>query len=280
MTASNKQPNVFISWSGARSKHVATALSSWLPAVLQSAKPWLSNLSIDKGARPLEEISKALDSIEVGISCLTLENLKEPWILYEAGALSKRIGQKSRLCTYLLGGLTPEGVPPPLGMFQHTRAEKEETRQMLRSINVAISEEPVVEATLDLIFERMWVDLEKAIENMPEPGKDLPEARKLEDMVGEILDIVRAEDNRNKMSDWQTRLQQSLYPNIASIARAAVSAKLRITLPFSAWMNSDPFCPSCKSGAILVAADGSKECKACGVMSDVPEDPSSTIESK
>lgn|SRR6185312_5100251 len=101
---STKPHNIFVSWSGPRSKHVAKALNDWLPTVLQSARPWFSTLSIDKGGRPLEQIAKALDSIEVGISCLTPENLKPPWILYEGGALSKRIGEKSRLCTYLLGG--------------------------------------------------------------------------------------------------------------------------------------------------------------------------------
>ena len=90
---SMKPANVFISWSGSRSKHVATVLSTWLPAILQSAKPWLSQ-NIDKGARPLEEISKALDSIQIGISCLTPENLTASWILYEGGALSKGIGDK------------------------------------------------------------------------------------------------------------------------------------------------------------------------------------------
>lgn len=143
-----KAPNIFISWSGPRSKHMANALSEWLPAVLQSARPWFSTLSIDKGARALDEIAKALDSIEVGICCLTPENLNSAWILYEGGALSKRIGQKSRLCTYLLGGLTPEGVPPPLGMFQGTRADKEDTWQMLHSINSAVSPDPVPKPAL------------------------------------------------------------------------------------------------------------------------------------
>src|SRR5689334_21065180 len=125
--------NIFISWSGPRSKHVASALRTWLPDVIQSARPWMSDSDIDKGSRGIEEISKALDTIQVGISCLTPENLAAPWLLFEAGALSKRIGDRSRLCTYLLGKLNKSDVPQPLGMFQHTIAEEEETRKMLDS---------------------------------------------------------------------------------------------------------------------------------------------------
>jgi hypothetical protein len=97
--------NVFISWSGHRSEWVAKAMRNWLPLVLQSAKPWMSEADIDKGSRGLVEVSSKLVGMKVGIVCLTPENLNEPWILYEAGALSKAIDDKTRLCTYLLGGL-------------------------------------------------------------------------------------------------------------------------------------------------------------------------------
>jgi hypothetical protein len=97
--------------------------------------PLMSESDIDKGSRGLEEISKALDGIQVGITCLTPENLNAPWLLFEGGALSKRIGEKSRLCTYLLGGLKHGDIPQPLGMFQHTIANKEETKASKASEN-------------------------------------------------------------------------------------------------------------------------------------------------
>jgi hypothetical protein len=42
-----KKPNVFISWSGERSKLIAEAFYEWLPMVIQSAKPWMSGVSIE-----------------------------------------------------------------------------------------------------------------------------------------------------------------------------------------------------------------------------------------
>jgi hypothetical protein len=186
---STKPPNIFISWSGPRSKHVASALRQWLPDVIDSARPWMSTSDIDKGTRGIEEISKALDTIEVGISCLTPENLTAPWLLFEAGALSKRIGNKSRLCTYLLGGLKNVDIPQPLGMFQHTVPEKSETRRMLDSINEAIN--PTEPVNLERRFEKWWPDLEDAIGKMPADEKQVSPHRDQREMIAEVLDIVR-----------------------------------------------------------------------------------------
>src|SRR5258708_35734875 len=98
--------NVFISWSGERSKHAAEALRKWLPIVLQAAKPGISSSDIDKGSRGLDEVGKALEGMKVGIICLTPENLTAEWILYEAGALSKTLDAKTRVCTYLRPGFS------------------------------------------------------------------------------------------------------------------------------------------------------------------------------
>jgi hypothetical protein len=124
---------VFISWSAERSRYVAEALRGWLPVVLQAVDPWMSAAGVEKGSRWESEISARLDQADVGIICLTAENLNSPWLLFEAGALSKKLG-KSRVCTYLLE-LAPAQVPQPLGMFQHTVIGKDETRKLLEAIN-------------------------------------------------------------------------------------------------------------------------------------------------
>jgi hypothetical protein len=110
--------NVFITWSGDRSKWIAEELSGWLRMVVNAAKPFFSTNSIEKGSRGLPELSKALAGAQVGIVCLTLENQNAPWVLYEAGALSKTIDEKTRLCTYLLGGSGLKTLRPLLGCFR------------------------------------------------------------------------------------------------------------------------------------------------------------------
>ena len=90
---------MFLSWSGDRSKAVAEGLGGWLVQVIQAVEPWISS-GIEKGARWESEIAERLDEAKVGIVCLTSGNLTPPWILFEAGALSKT--KDSYVCTFLL----------------------------------------------------------------------------------------------------------------------------------------------------------------------------------
>jgi len=66
-----EEHNIFISWSGERSKWVAEALHGWLPLVVQAAKPWMLAKSIDKGTRGLAEVNAGLSGMKIGIDCLT-----------------------------------------------------------------------------------------------------------------------------------------------------------------------------------------------------------------
>ena len=91
--------DVFISWSGQRSRAVAEALKKYLPMIVNDLNPWLSSTDIDKGSRSSEEIAVALTNAKAGIICLTPNNLKEPWILFEAGAIAKTVREKP-LCLH------------------------------------------------------------------------------------------------------------------------------------------------------------------------------------
>jgi hypothetical protein len=189
----SKNYNVFISWSGERSRSVAEFLRGWISSVVQSAKPWMSEAEIDKGSRSLGEISKALADIKIGIVCLTPENLHKPWLFFEAGALSKSIDERTRLCTYLIGGLQPSDISPPLGMFQGTIATKEETLKLVQTINRAVSDDPILEDSLKNIFDAMWPKLDAHLSSLP-PAPDAPPAKRSPDeIMAEILELVRAQ---------------------------------------------------------------------------------------
>lgn len=107
---------IFVSWSGGRSRAVAEALRDWLPLVLPDADPWMSASDIHPGVKGLPEISEVLNNSNLGIICLTRENITAPWILFEAGALSKTL-RESLVCPYLLD-LVPTDVKGPLAQFQ------------------------------------------------------------------------------------------------------------------------------------------------------------------
>jgi hypothetical protein len=183
--------NVFISWSGERSKRVAEALREWLPNVLQAAKPWLSRSDIEKGARSLDEIGRALEAMKVGIICLTPENLTAEWILFESGALSKTQDAQTRVCTYLLFGLTHGNVRPPLGMFHGTTADKEDTRKLIHTINKHL-DATVTDERLDKTFEKWWPDLAEKLETASKAAETVAPKRSSDEMLAEILEFTRA----------------------------------------------------------------------------------------
>jgi hypothetical protein len=205
-------------------------LRGWLPKIVQAAKPWMSDTDIDKGARGFEELARALEDKKVGIICLTPESLNVPWLLFEAGALSKTIDDKTRLCTYLIGGLRPQDIKPPLGQFQATRAEREETRKLVHAVNKAVGEEPVPAADLDDLFDAMWPHVEKALKGLPPAPQGVQAKRPVEDMVAEILELVRAEASRRKDVDFQARavpLSSLASPTALDVAEAILGAQIR-----------------------------------------------------
>src|SRR4051812_29919367 len=127
---------IFISWSGVPSRAVAEALRDWLPKVIQSLRPWISSRDIPKGTRWRQRLAEELQDAKVGIICLTPTNLNENWILFEAGAMAKSLAE-SLVCTYLYG-VRPAEIIGPLSEFQATRAEHDDTKGLLTTINSAL----------------------------------------------------------------------------------------------------------------------------------------------
>lgn len=184
---------IFVSWSGDRSKFVAEALRDWLPDVIQALEPWMSSEDIDKGSRWFSDIITQLNEVKVGIICLTPENLESAWILFEAGALSKTLN-KTFVCTYLLD-IEPGDISAPLGQFQATKANKEDTKKILCTINKALGEEFLTKERLESAFERCWPDFEKKLEAIPDVDSIKVKKKKKrteKELLEEILELVRA----------------------------------------------------------------------------------------
>lgn len=196
---------VFISWSGDRSREAAQAFRDWLPSVLQNVKPYFTPDDIDKGSRWAGEIRDELEATDFGIICLTRENLIAPWILFEAGALSKL--EKSKVAPLLLD-VEPAEVTGPLGLLQLTRFNKDEVLKLLSSINRALGDLGLDPTVLVNVFDRWWPDLEQSIKKALEtpPGQPIPKKRTEREMIEEVLDRVRRLSSREPA-------RQRLYPN-------------------------------------------------------------------
>jgi uncharacterized coiled-coil protein SlyX len=190
---------VFISWSGERSKLLAEVLEKWLRVVLQNVRPWMSKHSIERGKLWVRELTVALEAIDVGIICITRENKEKPWILFEAGALAKK--GESRVTPYLLDE-GPEDLPAPLQMFDAVRAKKEGTLLMLQSINVALGEHGLRDDDLKTVFEKWWPDLEVELTKIPESPVKPPPPPSTDESLARLnvrfAQLARTMDNISK----------------------------------------------------------------------------------
>ena len=234
--------NVFISWSGERSRLAAEALRWWLPVVLQASKPWMSEEDIEKGSRGLEEVGRALDGMRIGIVCLTPENLNAQWILYEVGALAKTLGEKARVCTFLLGGLKPPEIRPPLGMFQATRSDdKKDTGKLINDVNRALGPPSVPEDALETSFGAVWHLLEEKLLAIPAVPEVARPTRGVPEMVEELLELSRAGASSRKAVerlDKYIPVIEKFMPVLETVVQAAESQP-RFVVPGSSLVSPE-----------------------------------------
>jgi hypothetical protein len=179
---------VFISWSGERSMAVAVALKMWLPYIFQDVEPWMSDHDISAGSRWANDLNAELESSNFGILCLTPENIRAPWMLFEAGSLAKTV-QVARVVPYRLG-LTATDVEPPLSQFQGVNADEDGTFRLLISINDARGVVMPIDM-LQRIFEKWWPELKDNLENIPSTSNIFSQQRSDRALLEETLQLVR-----------------------------------------------------------------------------------------
>jgi hypothetical protein len=185
---------VFLSWSGSRSHALASALNDYLPLVIQSVTPWFSPDDIDKGSRWLTDLTDQLQKQSVAIVCITPESVNSPWLLFEAGALSKAL-EASWVCPVLLD-IEPSEIKGPLAQFQATRLTKEDIRKLLGTLNKRLDTQ-LGDTQIDKLHDVLWGGLEEKIKAIPKPSSSTaPPHRSQVDLLTEVLDRVRGLERR------------------------------------------------------------------------------------
>ena len=179
---------VFLSWSGHKSHQVALILRDWLPSVIQSIMPYVSSEDIDKGARWSTDIAKELEDSTFGILCVTKENLDAPWLLFEAGALSKMM-DKSSVCPFIFD-LKRAEVRGPILQFQSTVFEKEDVRKLLSTLNKACGEFGLKEELLVKTFEVWWPTLNESLEALKSEKSEEEKTSLDKSLRNEILEEI------------------------------------------------------------------------------------------
>jgi hypothetical protein len=216
--------NVFISWSGDLSRRLGECLRQWFPAVLQFVKPYFTPDDIEKGARWGSDITKQLDDSQVGVICLTRDNLEKPWILFEAGALSKSF-DKAKVCTVLFDVDTTD-LKGPLTIFQHTRFDKPDFKKLIKSINASGSEAKLEDTVLDSVFDMWWPQLEDRVRRtIADHRTDGSAANRSErDILEEILELSRLASRRKVLPrEFPPEVVRELLEGIHEFALIAVS---------------------------------------------------------
>jgi hypothetical protein len=246
---------LFLSWSGPRSKLVAEALDGWVRQVIQAVDPWISS-EIEKGARWQGEIASHLEEARIGIICLTRDNLTAPWILFEAGALSKI--RDAYVCTFLLD-VSPSDVEQPLGQFQHTSAAKDDVRRLMHTINSAVrdaGERSLQAHALDEVFETFWPKLEEKLGRVATTKTESAPVRTDRELLEELLELARAQEQRVRLAETTQKVTMHLSDASPRRVRAIGQAGYTSIDPQS------PFKAAFEEGARLSREQGIAELEA------------------
>jgi TIR domain-containing protein len=201
---------IFISQSGERSRQLALAIEEFIAQLIAAIDVWVSPTDIEKGTRWANELASGLEAAEAGIICLTSDNLTKPWILFEAGALSRK--PKDKVWTLLLD-VAYNDVDKPLEQFQHTTATKDDMWKLVQSINNALPDSVArhKEAQLQKLFEQFWGPVEQRITEIRKMPLERPALkRSTDEKVDELLSTVRTLDHRAQKDSWRVEKSLSL----------------------------------------------------------------------
>lgn len=222
---------VFISWSGELSRKLGKILYEWLPTIITPVEPFFSPDTIEKGTTWAQELTKELEETSFGILCLTRESLEAPWLLFEAGALSKKL-EVARVCP-LLFGVTPSDMKGPIAQFSATEFGKQEVKKLVSAINLQLETAALKSEVLDRVFERGWAELQESVEDAMSKtrglggGNERPDRELLEDILDLSRSLVRAQ-SASSVSGFEAlkRLADSWEDHLEEIAGAGALAEL------------------------------------------------------
>lgn len=206
---------VFISWSGSSGREFAKILYEWLPSVLQAVKPFYSPDDIAKGARWGSEVSKELETSQLGIVVVTRESVLAPWIMFEAGALSKNVG-RSKVVPILLD-MEMDEISGPLMQFQCAKFESAEIKRVLRMLNSELRDASLTDSVLESVFNMWWPDLERKTNLLLSTANsrvDNLDNRTEKEILDEILGLTRSIAKRQSEKSEATDVEKLSFNEV------------------------------------------------------------------
>lgn len=147
---------IFISWSGEKSKQIASTFYDWFYNTFK-IEAWFSSKNIKIGELWEPKIQEALQQSTKGIFFITKENVFAPWINFEAGAISK--GNPENFVCIIRVDSNEIPKESPLFHYQNTAFNKEGICELLN--NILIDSPDYNEENFKKLFDTNWKEFYK-----------------------------------------------------------------------------------------------------------------------
>lgn len=202
---------IFLSWSGEASRRFAEVFKDLIEQVCPWSDVYISDQDIESGERWLYNVAGTLEQSNFGIIFLTNSNKSAPWILFEAGALSKSLSD-SRLVPVLCDISDIDLTGNPLSQFQYRKLTHDDVLKVVRDVNKR-SDKPALWDRLVKTFEAFWPEYQEKFDTLksefPRPATEknpksgTVDMVQLQNSIDEVLRAVRGRSlrPRDRMDD-------------------------------------------------------------------------------
>lgn len=205
--------DLFLSWSTERSKKLASIFNKWVTKVIPQLDVYYSPDDIQPGERWSDSIKGGLKGNPMGIFFVVEENIVQPWLNFEAGAISNQVGNTNVIP--LLHDIDPSRITGPLTQFQAISYSKEDLRRLINLINLNITDvRKIDQLILNDIFEKWYPDFERQYETFKKenPSPDVKEVSGTLDEDGQLSEILSILRSMERNKDTNRHLKTSYEP--------------------------------------------------------------------
>jgi hypothetical protein len=160
----------------------------------------LSDEEIASGTRWNERVAKALNESDFGIVCVTRANQHQPWLMFEAGALAKRL--ETAAVVPICVDIAPAEITGPLEAFQGRRLDEDGMRRLVHDMSKT-RDDPLPGDRVNKLFDGMWPDLKVAVDSVRDKTHIPTELKRDQrDMIEELVDRVRRIERNFDAGRW------------------------------------------------------------------------------
>lgn len=220
-----KLNKIFVSWSGLNSKEFAQGLKKLLEkSVFENTdlECFVSDQDIASGSDWWDKIKKELRTCKLGILCITKENLRAPWLYFEAGAMvAHEVPSIPLLVSCSINALS---TTPLNGKQAVDFYDQKKFLKMLADINSAMGYD-LSENQINTLGKKAYTELKNELESM---FRNLRDLRSFNDKYVYPNEITNIKRNTIFVSAPMSSINANDYDELRSSMLAIRESLLRI----------------------------------------------------